>query len=90
MIRLQCILFLLLTTLYAEISLCTNQVNNTQKYIECITQEANKTQSIEDINFVAGYLVTQEKFDEAIKYYKKAVQQDDAKAMYYLGGIYEE
>jgi TPR repeat protein len=90
MIRLQCILFLLLTTLYAEISLCTNQVNNTQKYIECITQEANKTQTIEDVNFVAGYLVTQEKFDEAIKYYKKAVQQDDAKAMYYLGGIYEE
>jgi TPR repeat protein len=81
---------LLLSALNADVSICTGKFEVPKQYIECITQEANKTQTIEDVNFVAGYLVTQEKFDEAIKYYKKAVQQDDAKAMYYLGGIYEE
>lgn len=76
--------------LNADVSICTDKLEDTAHYIECISKEANKTQSIEDINFAAGYLVTKNRFDEAINFYAKAAVQDDAKAMYYLGGIYEE
>ena len=76
--------------LNADVSVCTDKLEEPPHYIECITQEAGKTQSVEDIDFAAGYLVTKDRFDEAIKLYEKSASQGDAKAMYYLGGIYEE
>lgn len=76
--------------LNADVSVCTDKLEDTAHYIVCITKEADKTQSIDDIDFAAGYLVTKERFDEAINLYDKAASQGDAKAMYYLGGIYEE
>ena len=84
------ILLVLLTALYADVSLCTDNLKSTEAYISCIKEETNKTDSIQDINFVAGYLVTKNDFDNAIIWYKKSVKKDDAKAMYYLGGIFEE
>lgn len=83
-------LLLAITALNADVSICTDKLESTKLYIECIEEEANKTDSIKDINFVAGYLVTQNKFDQAISYYKKSAKKNDAKAMYYLGGVYEE
>ncbi len=76
--------------LNADVSVCTDKLEDTTHYIACITKEADKTQAIEDIDFAAGYLVTKDRFDEAIKLYEKSASQGDAKAMYYLGGIYEE
>ncbi|WP_324172500.1 tetratricopeptide repeat protein [Sulfurimonas sp.] len=80
----------LLTALNADVSICTDKLETTNQYIECLKKEVNNSKSIEDINFLAGYLVTKNRFDEAINFYKQATLQDDAKAMYYLGGIYEE
>ncbi len=80
----------LLTALNADVSICTDKLETTNKYIECLKKEVNNSKSVEDINFLAGYLVTKNRFDEAINLYKQVTLQDDAKAMYYLGGIYEE
>ncbi|WP_324172483.1 tetratricopeptide repeat protein [Sulfurimonas sp.] len=84
------IILFLLTALNADVSICTDKLETTNKYIECLKKEVNNSKSVEDINFLAGYLVTKNRFDEAINFYKQVTLQDDAKAMYYLGGIYEE
>ena len=83
-------LLFLLSGLNADVSICTDKLETTPKYIECIKDEATKTDSVKDINFVAGYLVTKNDFDNAIVWYEKSVKKDDAKAAYFLGGIYEE
>ena len=83
-------LTLFYTVLVADVSVCIDKLKDTPKYIVCIKEEASKSDSIEDIDFTAGYLATINKYDEAIQWYKKAAKKGNAKAMYYLGGIYEE
>lgn len=57
------------------------------KYFECLKQEAIKTDAIEDINFYAEHL-RGGKMDDDIFWYKKSVDKGDVKAIYEIANIY--
>uniref|UniRef100_UPI0035688022 hypothetical protein n=1 Tax=Sulfurovum sp. TaxID=1969726 RepID=UPI0035688022 len=57
------------------------------KYFECLKQEAIKTDEIEDINFYAYHLSGGE-MDDDIFWYKKSVDKGDVKAIYQIANIY--
>lgn len=59
-------------------------------FMTCMVAKANNTNSIKDINLIAALYVADKKYEEAIKWYEKSAKQDDAKAAFFLGGIYDE
>jgi len=59
-------------------------------FISCMVTKANKTNKIEDINLIAAIYVVDKQYEEGIKWYKKSAEQGDAKAAFFLGGIYDE
>lgn len=59
-------------------------------FMTCMVEKANETNSIEDMNLIAALYVADKKYEDAIKWYEKSAKQDDAKAAFFLGGIYDE
>ena len=59
-------------------------------FINCMIKEVDKTNSVEDINLLAAIYVVDKQYEEGIKWYKKSAEQGDAKAAFFLGGIYDE
>jgi len=70
--------------------LCKDTTTDKSAYIECLTSKTQTSKSVEDMNFLAGVLVVAKEIDKAIPWYEKSASKNDAKAMYYLGGIYQE
>ena len=59
-------------------------------FISCMIKEANRTNSIEDINLIAAIYVVDKQYEEGIEWYKKSAEKGNAKAAFFLGGIYDE
>jgi len=59
-------------------------------FISCMVQKANRTNKVENINLLASIYVVDKQYEKGIKWYKKSAIQDDAKAAFFLGGIYDE
>lgn len=57
------------------------------KYFECLKQEAIKTDAVEDINFYAEHLSGGE-MDDDIFWYQKSVAKGDTEAIYKIANIY--
>ncbi|WP_188108625.1 tetratricopeptide repeat protein [Sulfurimonas lithotrophica] len=83
------ILLLLVSILNAEIKECF-LVENKTEFIGCLESEVKKSDSVKDTNFLASIYVNDKEYEKAIKLYEKSVEKGDVKAMYYLGGIYNE
>ena len=83
------ILLLLVSILNAEIKECFTVENKTE-FIGCLESEVKKSDSVKDVNFLASIYVNDKEYEKAIKLYEKSVEKGNVKAMYYLGGIYNE
>jgi TPR repeat protein len=84
------LVFLFLTNiLNAKVGNC--QIGQGKEaFMACMVKQANSTNSVEDINLIAAIYVVDKQYVEGIKWYKKSAQQGDAKAAFFLGGIYDE
>ncbi|WP_324172477.1 hypothetical protein [Sulfurimonas sp.] len=82
--------FLVITSvLQAKVGSC--QVGDGKSsFVKCLEKEAKKTDSIEDINFLASFYAIDKEYDKSISWYKKSAKKGDAKAAFFLGGIYDE
>ena len=90
-IVLKYILTIILVSTYAQAKVGTCEVGQgKEKFVSCLKAEATKTQSIEDMNFLAAFYAIDKNYDKAISWYKKSANKSDAKAAFFLGGIYDE
>ena len=90
-IVLKFIITLVLVSTYAQAKVGTCEVGQgKEKFVSCLKTEATKTQSIEDMNFLAAFYAVDKNYDKAIVWYKKSANKGDAKAAFFLGGIYDE
>ncbi|WP_324172488.1 hypothetical protein [Sulfurimonas sp.] len=82
--------FLVITSvLQAKLGNC--QVGDGKSsFVKCLVKEAKKTDSIEDINFLASFYAIDKEYDKSISWYKKSAEKGNAKAAFFLGGIYDE
>jgi len=82
--------FLILTnTVIAQTQEC--QIGQGKEaFVSCLTKQAERSKAVEDINLIAAIYTADKEYKEAIKWYKKSAIKGDAKAAFFLGGIYDE
>jgi len=85
------ILALLVITSAAQAKVGNCQVDDGKNnFVQCLEKEAVKTDAIEDINFLASFYAVDKEYHKSISWYKKSAEKSDAKAAFFLGGIYDE
>ena len=73
----------------AKVGTCTVG-DSKNKFVSCLEHEAIKTNAIEDMNFLAAFYTMDKEYDKAVAWYKKSAEKGDAKAAFFLGGVYDE
>lgn len=59
-------------------------------FMNCLLQKAKASNALKDINLLGALYVADKQYEEAILWYKKSAIEGDAKAAFFLGGIYDE
>ena len=61
-----------------------------EQFMNCLIEKAKDSKSVEDNNLLGALYVADKDYNKAINWYKKSAEQGDAKAAFFLGGIYDE
>lgn len=83
------LLLITFTFVNADIKECF-QVEDKKEFIGCLEREVKASNTTDDRNFLASIYVNEKIYDKAIPLYEESASHCDEKAMYYLGGIYNE